>query len=440
MKVLKGVAGDGDGYLLIDDLVDTGRTAQAVRRLLPKAYFATLYAKPAGRADRRHLRQGVQADEVDPLPLGHRVQLRHADQGRRPRLRPDHGTDARHRQQELLVLVAAAVGRACGTLGIAVRGGAAPVRQPDARRRSASSTSPAGKVPVLLVDGAARCGTRSPSARPRRAAFPTSSSGPRTPRRARMRALGLRRDALRLPGAAQRDADEHPQRAIPARACTPEVAHDIDRIVAHLDAMPRALRRRRPLLFGELLRRRRDLRAGASRASAPTASQLPRPARAYCEAVLALPAVRSGSPRRARETEVLSQCRRACYASGEDLRRRRRGARRAARPAGEGPRLRRRRRDARGDGRAGLQAGRQGFPGLPASRRRTRSTRSRAPSARPAAATRASRSTPRRTSRSRTTCARRDLTINAIAKDEDGTLIDPFDGRHDLDRTACCAT
>jgi len=49
VKVLKGVPGDGDGYLLIDDLVDTGRTAQAVRRLLPKAHFATLYAKPAGR-------------------------------------------------------------------------------------------------------------------------------------------------------------------------------------------------------------------------------------------------------------------------------------------------------------------------------------------------------------------------------------------------------
>jgi xanthine phosphoribosyltransferase len=47
--VLKGVAGDGEGFLLIDDLVDTGRTAQHVRRLLPKAYFATLYAKPAGR-------------------------------------------------------------------------------------------------------------------------------------------------------------------------------------------------------------------------------------------------------------------------------------------------------------------------------------------------------------------------------------------------------
>jgi xanthine phosphoribosyltransferase len=49
VNVLKGVPGDGSGYLLIDDLVDTGRTAQVVRQLLPKAHFATLYAKPAGR-------------------------------------------------------------------------------------------------------------------------------------------------------------------------------------------------------------------------------------------------------------------------------------------------------------------------------------------------------------------------------------------------------
>ena len=49
VRVLKGVAGDGAGYLLIDDLVDTGRTARVVRELLPKAFFATLYAKPAGR-------------------------------------------------------------------------------------------------------------------------------------------------------------------------------------------------------------------------------------------------------------------------------------------------------------------------------------------------------------------------------------------------------
>ena len=49
VTLLKGVPGDGEGFLLIDDLVDTGRTAVVVRKLLPKAYFATLYAKPAGR-------------------------------------------------------------------------------------------------------------------------------------------------------------------------------------------------------------------------------------------------------------------------------------------------------------------------------------------------------------------------------------------------------
>jgi len=46
---LKGVEGDGAGWLLIDDLVDTGKTAQAVRQKLPKAHFACLYAKPQGR-------------------------------------------------------------------------------------------------------------------------------------------------------------------------------------------------------------------------------------------------------------------------------------------------------------------------------------------------------------------------------------------------------
>ena len=42
-------AGDGEGWLVIDDLVDTGTTARVVRGLLPKAHFATVYAKPAGR-------------------------------------------------------------------------------------------------------------------------------------------------------------------------------------------------------------------------------------------------------------------------------------------------------------------------------------------------------------------------------------------------------
>jgi xanthine phosphoribosyltransferase len=42
-------AGDGTGWLIIDDLVDTGTTAKLVRRLLPKAHFATVYAKAAGK-------------------------------------------------------------------------------------------------------------------------------------------------------------------------------------------------------------------------------------------------------------------------------------------------------------------------------------------------------------------------------------------------------
>ena len=42
-------AGDGTGWLIVDDLVDTGETARALRAMMPKAHFATVYAKPAGR-------------------------------------------------------------------------------------------------------------------------------------------------------------------------------------------------------------------------------------------------------------------------------------------------------------------------------------------------------------------------------------------------------
>ena len=42
-------AGDGTGWLILDDLVDTGTTARVIRALLPKAHFATVYAKPAGK-------------------------------------------------------------------------------------------------------------------------------------------------------------------------------------------------------------------------------------------------------------------------------------------------------------------------------------------------------------------------------------------------------
>jgi xanthine phosphoribosyltransferase len=51
-KILKPApaAGDGTGFLIIDDLVDRGSTARLVRQMLPKAYFACLYAKPEGMA------------------------------------------------------------------------------------------------------------------------------------------------------------------------------------------------------------------------------------------------------------------------------------------------------------------------------------------------------------------------------------------------------
>ena len=48
-QILKGMEGPGAGWLIIDDLVDTGRTAEELRRMLPEAHFATVYAKPAGR-------------------------------------------------------------------------------------------------------------------------------------------------------------------------------------------------------------------------------------------------------------------------------------------------------------------------------------------------------------------------------------------------------
>jgi xanthine phosphoribosyltransferase len=57
LEVLKKVApeivalggGNGRGVLIVDDLVDTGRTARVVRDMLPEAHFATVYAKPMGR-------------------------------------------------------------------------------------------------------------------------------------------------------------------------------------------------------------------------------------------------------------------------------------------------------------------------------------------------------------------------------------------------------
>ena len=57
IRIIKPIAADiapigngrGKGVLIVDDLVDTGKTARVVRDLLPEAHFATVYAKPMGR-------------------------------------------------------------------------------------------------------------------------------------------------------------------------------------------------------------------------------------------------------------------------------------------------------------------------------------------------------------------------------------------------------
>ena len=52
-KIIKApdmeLIGDGSGVLIIDDLVDTGRTLEVVKTLMPAAHIATVYAKPQGR-------------------------------------------------------------------------------------------------------------------------------------------------------------------------------------------------------------------------------------------------------------------------------------------------------------------------------------------------------------------------------------------------------
>ena len=49
IEILKTISVDDEGWLIIDDLVDTGRTAKVVRNMLSRAHFAAVYAKPAGK-------------------------------------------------------------------------------------------------------------------------------------------------------------------------------------------------------------------------------------------------------------------------------------------------------------------------------------------------------------------------------------------------------
>ena len=65
-KVLKSpdaeIMGDGTGILVIDDLVDSGKTLELVRQLYPNAHFATVYAKPEGEPQVDTFITGVSQD------------------------------------------------------------------------------------------------------------------------------------------------------------------------------------------------------------------------------------------------------------------------------------------------------------------------------------------------------------------------------------------
>ena len=52
LKVLHAaeVANGGEGFIVVDDLVDTGNTAREIRQMYPNAKFVTVFAKPLGAA------------------------------------------------------------------------------------------------------------------------------------------------------------------------------------------------------------------------------------------------------------------------------------------------------------------------------------------------------------------------------------------------------
>ena len=74
-KILKSPAeayiGNGDGILIVDDLVDTGKTFHTIRSLYPKAHYAAVYAKPLGKDSARHFYNRSQPRHMDIFPLGY---------------------------------------------------------------------------------------------------------------------------------------------------------------------------------------------------------------------------------------------------------------------------------------------------------------------------------------------------------------------------------
>lgn len=76
IKAAPDSVGDGAGWLLIDDVADSGATAETARAMLPAAHYAALYVKPAGKpfvdTYLREVAQDVWIDfpwDRDPAPV-----------------------------------------------------------------------------------------------------------------------------------------------------------------------------------------------------------------------------------------------------------------------------------------------------------------------------------------------------------------------------------
>ena len=78
-EIVRIGGGDGNGVLIVDDLVDTGKTAKVVRDLLPEGAFRDRLRQAHGPAAGRHLHHRGVAGHLDLLSLGHGPRLPAAD-------------------------------------------------------------------------------------------------------------------------------------------------------------------------------------------------------------------------------------------------------------------------------------------------------------------------------------------------------------------------
>ncbi|KKO48734.1 xanthine-guanine phosphoribosyltransferase [Arsukibacterium sp. MJ3] len=69
LRILKDATlTDNDKLLIVDDLVDTGETARALREHFPQACFVTVYAKPQGKPLVDHYVTDIEQDTWIQLP------------------------------------------------------------------------------------------------------------------------------------------------------------------------------------------------------------------------------------------------------------------------------------------------------------------------------------------------------------------------------------